>query len=135
MKATHLVVSTFCVGESFSLPLLHASSRLSTHPLTRAVQRCIVDDEAEHASFGWTYLDWVAPHLSAQDRLALGVSAQEAIGDARSFFERLSRASDATAEHVHNLGSLTVDELLELGEHTIEKQVFTPLHAHGCVTF
>src|SRR5262245_33149185 len=72
IRAAECVVRFFCVGEAISIPLLRATWHVARHPLPRAVLGRIVKDEAAHGVFGFTFLDWAAERLSAEDRRKLG---------------------------------------------------------------
>jgi hypothetical protein len=77
--AAELLVRYYCVGEAVSEPLLRLMWRRARHPLVRGALRILVRDEAAHAQFGWTALDWAAPGLSAEARRRLGRAAREMI--------------------------------------------------------
>ena len=79
VQAAHLVVAYFCVGEALSIPLLHGTWQVSEHPLIKAALQRIVLDEAEHGTFGWSYLDWANHHLDDNDRSSLGETADATI--------------------------------------------------------
>lgn len=131
MKASHLVVAYFCVGEALSIPLLHATSQAARHPLTRSVLRRIVQDEADHGTFGWAYLDWVLPHLSEQDKEALATTARDAIAGVHALWEDIRQRPTGPEDQIHDLGWLGTEEYLALAQRSLEKQVITPLRARG----
>ena len=58
LRAAELIVRWFCVGESFSLPLVKAQRDAATVPLARGVFEIMVQDDSHHARFGWDVLDW-----------------------------------------------------------------------------
>lgn len=131
MKATHQVVAFFCVGETLSIPLLHGTWKACTHPLTRAVLKRIVLDEADHGTFGWAYLDWVLPHLEAPDFVALGETADRAIDGVLANWEAIRRRPVADIEHVHDLGWMQTDAYLELAARSLRRRVIQPLVERG----
>ncbi len=51
------VVQSFCLGETFAVPLFAAMRRRATHPATRPVLDRILEDEAVHRALGWDLLD------------------------------------------------------------------------------
>ena len=66
VRAADAVVRFFCVGEAVSIPLLRGAWHAARHPLPRAVLGRIVRDEAAHGTFGFFFLDWALPQLSAE---------------------------------------------------------------------
>ena len=49
--------SSFCLGETFAVPLFSAMRQHSTHPAARPVLDRVLQDEAAHRAFGWDTLD------------------------------------------------------------------------------
>lgn len=129
LRAAHLVVAYFCVGEALSIPLLHGTWKAATTPLIQQVLRRIVLDEADHGTFGWAFLDWAGPHLSADDRAALGQTADRFIGSVRASWDRLQ--TRPVAEGGDALGWLQTDDYLTLARQSLDKQVIAPLRARG----
>ena len=129
LRAAHLVVAYFCVGEALSIPLLHGTSKAATTPLIQQVLRRIVLDEADHGTFGWAFLDWARPHLTDDDRAALGHTADRFIASIRASWARLETRPVAAGGDA--LGWLKSDDYLALARRSMEKQVITPLKARG----
>ncbi|MEZ4316927.1 MAG: hypothetical protein R3F61_05475 [Myxococcota bacterium] len=134
LRASHQVVAFFCVGEALSIPLLHGTWKACTHPLTRAVLKCIVQDEADHGTFGWAYLDWVLPHLDPEDREALGRTADRAIDGVLANWQAIRERPAATDADVHDLGWMQTDAYLELAERSLHRLVLKPLNDRGIPT-
>jgi hypothetical protein len=130
MRASHQVVAYFCVGEALSIPLLHGTCKAARHPLPRAVLRRIVLDEADHGTFGWTFLDWVLPHLGEQDIAALGRTAAAAIEGVRANWAAL-RARPHAEEDPTDLGWMQTGAYLALAERSLSRCVLEPLQARG----
>jgi hypothetical protein len=130
-RAAHLVVHNFCVGEALSIPLLHGTSQAATHPLIKAVLRRIVVDEADHGTFGWTFLDWALPHLDDNDRNALGRTADRSIAGIHQTWADLRRNQQAPRDQAYALGWLGTDEYLNLAARSLESQVIAPLRQRG----
>jgi hypothetical protein len=128
MRACHQVVAYFCVGEALSIPLLHETWKASTHPLPRAVLKRIVLDEADHGSFGWTFLDWALPHLGEDDLQALGCTAGRAIEGVRANWEAI-RARPHAEQDPSDLGWMQTDAYLALAERSLQRCVLEPLRA------
>lgn len=131
LKAAHQVVAFFCVGEALSIPLLHNTAKACTHPLTRTVLRRIVLDEADHGTFGWAFLDWALPHLTADDVEALGHSADLAIAGVQRSWDAIRARPPCSEEHAHDLGWLQTPAYLELASRSLQRQVIAPLRARG----
>jgi len=131
MRAAHLVVAYFCVGEALSIPLLQGTWRAASHPLAKAVLRRIVVDEADHGTFGWRFLDWALPCLEDDDLAALTRTAGEAISEIRRSWDLIRARPTAPDAQIHALGWMRSDAYLELAARSLERQVLAPLHARG----
>jgi hypothetical protein len=131
MRAAHQVVAFFCVGEALSIPLLHGTWKAAAHPLTRAVLERIVRDEADHGQFGWAFLDWAMPHLSAADLAALGQTADLAIAGVRANWATLRARPPAPEAHSADLGWMQTEAYLALAQRSLARQVVAPLRARG----
>lgn len=131
LRASHLVVAFFCVGEALSIPLLHGTWKAAKLPLVQAVLRRIVMDEADHGTFGWAWMDWANPHLTDDDRAALGATADHFIAGVRETWDRLRSQQRAPVDQAHALGWLGTDDYLALAARSLERQVVAPLRARG----
>jgi hypothetical protein len=131
LRACHQVVCYFCVGEALSIPLLQGTAKAATHPLTRAVLRRIVRDEADHGTFGWTFLDWVGAHLDAKDREALGATAELAIRGVLANWDAIRARPRLDERHAGDLGWLPTSTYLALADRSLRAQVVAPLQARG----
>lgn len=131
LKASHQVVAFFCVGEALSIPLLHGTWKACSHPLTRAVLKRIVQDEADHGTFGWAFLDWALPHLEPHEIEALGVTADKAIAGVLANWEAIRNRPRGTDQQVHDLGWMQTDAYLELAEASLKRFVLAPLKERG----
>jgi len=130
LRAADLVTRVFCVGEALSIPLLRATWKAAEHPLPRAVLGRIVKDEAAHGAFGWHFLDWVMPALTADDREHLRVAAEEAIVQVERLWDDLRQQPNAPSA-IHALGWMQTDAYLALAAASLENQVIAPLRARG----
>lgn len=129
VRAAHLVVAYFCVGEALSIPLLHGTWKAAKTPLIQQVLRRIVLDEADHGTFGWTFLDWANPHLGDADRAALGQTADRFIASIEASWQRLETRPVAAGGDA--LGWLQTDDYLTLARRSMTRQVIAPLKARG----
>jgi hypothetical protein len=130
LRAADLVTRFFCVGEALSIPLLRGTWKAAQHPLPRAVLGRIVKDEAAHGVFGWHFLDWAAPALTAADREHLRVAAEETIDQVRRLWDDLRKRQQAPAA-IHALGWMQTDAYLTLAASSLEDEVIAPLRARG----
>jgi hypothetical protein len=131
LRAAELVMRTFCVGESLSIPLLHASWQSATHPLVRGALGCIVRDEAAHGIVGWTFLDWVDPHLDAADRQQLDLVARHAIGEIERLWETIRKRQSTGPRPANGLGWTGDDVYLENASNALARRVVQPLRERG----
>ncbi len=70
-RVAQTVVDSLCVGETISVRLLRAARQWTTDALPREAMTVLVSDEAFHARFGWAVLEFLLPHLKADEREAL----------------------------------------------------------------
>lgn len=131
LRAAHLVVAYFCIGEALSIPLLSGTAKAARHPLVKQVLRRIVVDEADHGTFGWAFLDWAAPELSDADRAALGQTADRFLAGIRRTWAGLRAQQSSSTDDAHALGWLGTDDYLALASRSLERQVLAPLRARG----
>jgi hypothetical protein len=131
MRAADCAVRFFCVGEALSIPLLRATWHVSQHALPRAVMGRIVKDEAAHGMFGWTFLDWALPRLTADDKAALGKSADLAIRFLYGQWTYIRKNRRAPTHDGDVLGWMSTQEYLALAEKSMQEQVINPLERRG----
>jgi hypothetical protein len=131
LKASHLVVAYFCVGEALSIPLLHGTWQATEHPLIKKVLRRIVLDEADHGTFGWTFLDWANAYLDDEERVELGKTADKFIGNIHHRWELLRNNEAYDIHQEHALGWMESDDYLVLAEKSLQRNVVNPLVARN----
>jgi len=131
MRAAHLVLAYFCVGEALSIPLLHGTAKAASQPLLQAVLRRIVRDEADHGTFGWAFFDWAGPLLDHEDRVLLGQTADRFIGGIGRTWEALAQQEQVAESEAHALGWLGTGPYLALARRTLRQQVMAPLRGRG----
>jgi hypothetical protein len=133
LRASELVVRFFCVGEALSIPLLRGTWHAARHPLPRAVLACIVRDEAAHGTFGYTFLDWALPQLSAGERALLGPVADQAIAAVRAVWRDVARQPPRARSDADALAFMHSDAYLALAARAMDDKVLRPLRARGLV--
>ena len=131
LQATHRVVSVFCLGEAFSIPMLHAVQQAAKDPLTEAVMARIVRDEADHGTFGWAFLDWVRPHLSDEEWTGLTSTAQAGLDILRSRIDGMREGSNDHPSGEDVLGWMPSADYAVKAEHSLGRTVIAPLAARG----
>jgi hypothetical protein len=131
LRATDCVVRYFCVGEALSIPLLHGAWQVARQPLIKEVLGRIVRDEAAHGMFGWTYLDWVADELTADDRAHLARAAGLTIDALTDSWRTISARPDTDLDTIHELGWMDSAAYLALARRSLEERVMAPLRARG----
>ena len=127
MPAAALMVQVFCVGESLSIPLIHAAWQDASQPLARAVLGCILRDEAAHGMVGWTFLDWADPVFDDDDRRQLGLVADQAIGEILKLWRSLEKARTGPRQHRNGVGWIGTEPYLALASRSMAQKVVRPL--------
>jgi hypothetical protein len=132
-RAADAVVRFFCVGEAVSIPLLRGAWHAAGHPLPRAVLGRIVRDEAAHGTFGFSFLDWALPQLSADERAGVTRAAEIAIDAVLRVWARAAEArpSEPGGDGPDGLGWLGSASYLETARRAMELRVRAPLRARG----
>jgi hypothetical protein len=131
LRASDCVVRYFCVGEALSIPLLHGAWQVARHPLIKAVLGRIVRDEVAHGAFGWTYLDWVAAELTADDRAHLARAAGLTIDALVGSWKSITARPDHDRDTIHELGWMDSAAYLALARRSLQDRVLAPLRARG----
>lgn len=132
LQAAAMIVSAFCVGEAFSVPVLRGTWHAARHPLLKGVLGIIVRDEAAHGMFGWTFLDWAGDALAPyRDRLAL--LARLAIEEFTANHRAIARLPESDIGG--DLGWMEPAPYLALGRRAMREQVVVPLQARGIDPF
>ena len=131
VRAAELVTRNFCVGEALSTPLLHGTAQRTKHPLPRAVLLSIARDEAAHGVFGFTFLDWALPLLSAEEKTYLAGVAEKAVNGVEQFWAEIRQSPPLPPAHAHVLGWMQQQPYLKLAARSLESRVLRPLRARG----
>ncbi|QQR90589.1 MAG: hypothetical protein IPJ88_02265 [Myxococcales bacterium] len=140
MRANELIVRICCVGETFSVPMLAGSMKSSEHPLTRAVLKQIVSDEAPHGVIGWHYLEWASEQLDGKERERLARVVEDTLKNMSHLWRRLrskvkdGRTSEGFFLHdVHELGWMESSNYARTAINAIKEDVLAPLADFGIV--
>jgi hypothetical protein len=132
IHAAHLVVAVFCIGESYSIPLISKTSLETKEPLLKAILQTIVKDEADHGEFGWQFLTWAEPYLSDNDKLEL---SKTAISYIEMFYKSwepiLKKEKDPNPNE--GLGWLPADKYMAVAKKAIDDHVIKRLLEFGIV--
>jgi len=130
-RAADVVVRFFCVGETLSIPLLRATWKAAEQALPRAVLGRIVKDEAAHGVFGFWFLDWAAPQLSARNRAYLAERANHAIDDVGALWRRIAAGTPRKKVPGDALAWMETGAYLELAQRSLNDLVIAPLRERG----
>lgn len=134
-RATELMVRVCCVGEALSVPMLSATMRETTHPLTRQVLERIVRDEAPHARLGWLFLEWRAGEIDAAERRHLADVAMRTLRLFSPFWQSADPelVVHAAPELTSELGFMLGDAYRARIRKAAREEVIAPLCEHGIV--
>jgi hypothetical protein len=131
LRASEIIVETFCVGEALSIPLLRGAAKAARHPLPRAILSRIVRDEAAHGAFGFTFLDWAGPSLDARDRAHLVEVAARTIVQVEASWEKIRARPRVEYSEAHALGWMQTDAYLDLAIASMKSRVNRPSAERG----
>lgn len=129
LRAADLVVRFFCVGEALSIPLLRGTWHAAQHPLPRAVLGRIVKDEAAHGTFGFAFLDWARPQLSAADLQFLGAQADRVVRSIQRQWDSIREGGSRPVRDGDPLAWMASDAYLALADKSMRERVVRPLLA------
>ncbi len=135
--AASAILTSCCLGETLSKPMLEALAVVSTEPLAEAVSRQILRDEHLHARFGWEMLALLLPRLEDSSKAELQAQlARNLAGFERSVCRELSIEDVAgrTIEIVRgepNLGVLTGEQYAMIFYSCLEGEIFPELITLG----
>jgi len=133
VRAADLIVRFFCIGEALSIPLLRGTWKAARHALPRAVLHRIVKDEAAHGTFGFTFLDWARPELTAEELKYLGERADTSIEAVYKMWSHIRNRRPSTLDESAGgaLAWMQSDAYLALAERSLESKVRRPLRERG----
>lgn len=134
MRACELALRVCCVAETFSAPILAATAKAATHPLTRAVLEQLARDEPHHAMLGWLVLQWGLPQLSQDERQRLADAADEEIrllwSEQAQYYGDADGTEPSDAE-VCALGWLPAEQHAELTRQVLHHDIAKRLRSIG----
>ncbi len=130
-RAADIVVRLFCVGEAVSIPLLRKTWHAATHPLPKAILSRIVRDEAAHGTFGFAFMDWALPKLSADEKSTLGPSADRAMRQIYQTWKSLEHFDIEQDLAANPLGWMRSREYATLAHQAMLSHVVEPLRTRG----
>ena len=125
LRAAELIIPVFCVGEAFSLPMQRATLVKVPQPLLRSAWQLISKDEARHARFGWTFLEWANELIDDEQRSRLSEVAKTAMRAV------LPPPSPHSTQDAMTLGWLPAAEYRTRAERALEEVVRAPLRRFG----
>ncbi len=136
--AAKAVLSSCCIGEALSRPMLDAIATLTTNPICEVVARQILRDEQLHAAFGFETLGWLTQRLTEDARTSL----QESLRSSLASFEDSTACGISIGEIANttitiapgsavNLGTLTKHQYAMIFFSTLESEIFPRLETIG----
>src|SRR5262249_17316194 len=131
LEAAEAVIWNCCVSESSSHALLTALWAAEEHPVLRKVRSRIARDEAEHARFGWVYLDWLAPALGPTERHWLAAAAAKAIRSVEAGIAEVEKMPEVMFGRSSPIGGLGKQGYLDVARRSLDTRVRAPLAARG----
>jgi hypothetical protein len=132
-RAVEIAVRVSCVGEALSAPLLMASARSATHPLTRAVLHRLAVEEGPHGAIGWMILEWAEDRLDGPARARLARVAEHEIAAAFAPWMSLETTENSAAdqESLATVGFATPAAFLGEARRALRSRVAKPLSRFG----
>jgi hypothetical protein len=129
VQAARAVAWEFCVGETLSHGQLAFHRRHATRPLLAAVWGRLVKDEAAHARFGWLFLDWATPLLTAEERAEVATTIESAIAHVDHLDAKVNGLEPEAFLDVGVFGSQGREAYLAETRAVLEEQVVRRLRA------
>ncbi|MEM7152309.1 MAG: hypothetical protein AAF799_05670 [Myxococcota bacterium] len=140
--AAEAILSSCCVGETLSRPMLEAVAVVATDPLAAAVARQILRDEHLHATFGWETLGLLIPRMSDDARQKLEQQMAQVFGGVERTtacgigIETVAGTDiEIAASDEPNLGTLSDPQYAMIFFATMESEVLPKLEALGLDAF
>jgi hypothetical protein len=128
-EAAKHVAWEFCVGETLSLGMLQFHQRHASQPLTRAIWGRLQKDEAAHARFGWVFMKWALPLLTAGEREEVTATALRAIQLVDELDEKVRRQPEEAFVSVGVFGACGRDAYLAESRAVLEENVVKRLRS------
>lgn len=121
------LVRTFCLGETFAVPLFDAMRRQASHPAVLPMLERVLQDEAVHRAFGWEALD----ELLVLDEAGVRARIQERLPDWLAAYARAyasHRGSAPLSEAERAAGLLDGDTYADVHDRCLREDI-TPRFA------
>jgi len=131
VDAVVLVARLYGVGEGWSLGFLETLRRETRVPLLEAVWRVLVRDEAVHARFAWTFLEWAREEVSAAEWRRVADEAQSAVDAMVAGWKTLERLPAEAFNPISPLGDGDHTAYLVRASHALQKRVVAPFARLG----
>lgn len=118
----HHVVRSFCLGETFAVPLFAAMREHTTHPDALSVLTRVLRDEAVHRAFGWDALD----ALLAMDPAGVASRVEAWLPSFVEGYRRAYRdvpATEPLTEDELACGLLSLDDYARIHDETLARVI------------
>lgn len=131
LDATVHVARLFPVGEGWSFAYLDMLRRQARVPLLGAVWRTLVRDEAVHARFAWTFLDWAQGELGDEDWRSVERAVREDVASMTRGWKALGDYPKAAFSPISPLGPGDYEAYRERAVRALRVRVVAPFAKLG----
>ncbi len=126
LEATIAVARHFGAGEGWSFGYLDGLRRATRVPLLAGVWRALVRDEAAHARFAWTYLEWARGEHGDAEWREVERAVRSDVAAIIAGWERAKRAPAAAFSAISPLGPGDHDAYIARARVALRKHVIEP---------
>lgn len=124
-QATCVALQTFCLGETFAVPLFRAMYRKTTHPQAQNTLRRILKDESVHREFGWQLLDYL---LTRDEARVKAIAGRFLVGFLAEYERGYGLVPEGSEEHVGEkeraFGLMPRAEYASVFQETLSRVIF-----------
>lgn len=133
LDVSGLVAQLFGVGEGWSLGFLEMLHHETRVPLLKSVWRVLVKDEAVHAKFAFTFLEWAREELDddAASWEIVRAKAKESVAAMRAGWKTLASLPKEAFSPISPLGTGDHAAYLARANRALEKRVLAPFERVG----
>jgi hypothetical protein len=131
LDATIQVARLYGVGEGWSFGYLDGLKRTTRVPLLRAVWSTLVRDEAVHARFAWTFLEWAREELSTTEWREVQSAVRVDVGALVTGWDTLARLPAAAFSEICPLGPGDHAAYVARARRALRKRVVEPFAKVG----
>lgn len=122
---------TFCLGETFAVPLFREMARRTKHPKATSVLKRILRDESVHREFGWALLDHL---LERDDAKVKEVASAKLGGFLREFqfgYGTIREGKERVTSKEEPFGLMPRARYVKVFEETLQQVIFPRFQKRG----